>query len=76
MKEKMLGAMEKLKNTVVFNSTASMHHNMCLITKVCFRVGAMKVMPKQEETLKKTHEAVMFNNMGLNANFPRKTLHT
>ena len=48
MKEKMIGTIEKLKSTVMFTSTASVHHKMCFTRKVYFRVGVMKLMPKQE----------------------------
>ena len=46
MKEKMLDAINKLKSTVVCTSAASVHHNMCLKTKVYFGTGVMKLMPK------------------------------
>ena len=58
MEEKILDAIDKLKSTVACTSAASVCYNMHLITKVYFGTGVIKLMPKQEEILKKTCEPV------------------
>ena len=43
MKEKILEAIYKLKNTLVVVSTACLYYNMYLIKKVCFVCGVMSI---------------------------------
>jgi len=76
MKEKMLEAMYKLKNTTMVISTASMYYNMYLIKMVYFGCGVMSLTPQQEIILKKIYEPIILKKLGLSKNFPRAVLYS
>ena len=76
MKEKMLEAMYKLKNTTIVVSTASMYYNMYLIKKVYFGCGVMSIIAQQEIILKKIYEPIILKKLGLSENFPFSVLYS
>ena len=59
MKEKIRNVVKKLISAVIAASEASLHCSAHLTAYVYFRYGAMHLMPKQEEILRKTHELVL-----------------
>ena len=76
MVNKMKEAIGKLKNTVIFVSTASMYYNMYLCKKVYFGSGVFTLNEKQEDILKKIYEPVILKKMGLSEKFPRSALYS
>ena len=75
MVNKMKDAIGSLKNTTMAVSTASMYYNMCLIKKVYYGCGILKLNDSQVKILKTIYESVILNKLGLSVKFPRKVLH-
>jgi len=76
MKEKMLKAICKLKNTMIVVSTTSIYYNMYLIKKVYFGYGVLSITHQQEGELKKIYESVVLRKLGLSENFSRVVLYS
>ena len=76
MKEKMMVAVNKIKNTIIATSTASMYYNMYLTATIYFGYRVMNLLPQQEDILKKIYEPVLLQKMGLNIKFLRKIMYT
>ena len=76
MKEKILEAIYKLKNTTIVASTACIYYNMYLIKKVYFGCRVLGITLQQEEVLKKIYEPIILRKLELSENFPRAVLYS
>ena len=76
MKEKMIEAVFKLKNTKIVVPTAHLYYNMYLIKKVYFGCGIVHLTEQQESELKKIYEPVLLKKLRLSENFPRSVLYS
>ena len=68
-------AINRLKNTIIAVSTASIYYNMYLIKKVYFGYGIFKISQQQENILKKIYEPVILRKMRLSEKLPRSILY-
>jgi len=76
MKEKMIEAVFKLKNTKIVVPTAHLYYNMYLIKKVYFGCRIVHLTEQQEGVLKRICEPVLLKKLGLSENFPRSVLYS
>ena len=75
MKDKLIGAIQKLNNIIILSSNAYIFYNIYLIKKVYFRCGIMKITPKQEEILIRISKPVILVKLGLSEKFLRIILY-
>ena len=76
MKEKIIEAVFKLKNTKIVVPTAYLYYNMYLIKKVYFGCEIVHLTEQQEQELKRIYEPVLLKKLGLSENFPRSVLYS
>ena len=75
VKEKLEIAMWKLQKTPITVSNTHLCIHVHLIAHVYFGCGIVRLLPKQEDILRKISEPVLLRKLKLSEKFPREILH-
>ena len=75
LRSKVVEAMEKLMNTSLTYQQTAIYYNTCVLSSVYYGCVIMTLNEKEENELRRLHEAPMLNKLGLRSTFPRDMMH-